>query len=90
MDKAALVDFDLKTGADIVEMLDRAKVRLNVALWAMRPSKTPPLMIFRMTDPFIVTLRRLFAKTASVDGTRLGGHMIGDRYRDDGYVYRIK
>jgi len=126
MDKAALVDFDVKTGAEIVEILDRAKVRVSVALWAflpeyedwrlvlagrsfdtrgplegyglihetlsaagMQPSKTPPLTIRRMDDSFIVALRRVFSKTASVDGMRLGGHVIGDRYLADAYVYRI-
>jgi hypothetical protein len=127
MDKAALVDFDVKVGAEILEILDRAKLRMSVALWAylsdyedwrlvlagrpfnnrglkdgyalvhdtlsaggIRPSQTPILMIFPMTDPFIVALRRFFGKTASVDGMRLGGHVIGDRYLADAYVYRIK
>jgi hypothetical protein len=34
MDKAPLVDIDVKIGADIVGMLDRGKVRVNVALLA--------------------------------------------------------
>lgn len=127
MDKAALVDFDVKAGAEILDILDRAKLRMSVALWAylseyedwrlvlagrpfntrglkdgyalvhdtlsgagIRPSKTPPLMIFPMTDPFIAALRRFFSKAASVDGMRLGGHVIGNRYLEDAYVYRIK
>jgi hypothetical protein len=42
-----------------------------------------------MTDPFIRALRRLFGKTKSVEGMRLGGQMIGDRFVEDAYVYRI-
>jgi hypothetical protein len=47
------------------------------------------LMIMKMKDPFIRELRRLFAKTSSVEGMRLGGQLIGDRYVEDAYVYRI-
>lgn len=41
-------------------------------------------------NPFIHELRRLFGKTASVYGMRLGGHRIGGIGLDDGVVYRIK
>jgi hypothetical protein len=41
-------------------------------------------------EPFIRELRRLFGKTASVRGMRLGGHHIGDVWLDDAVVYRIK
>jgi hypothetical protein len=41
-------------------------------------------------DPLIRALRRTFAKTASVEGMRLGGHAIGGVWIDDAYVYRIK
>lgn len=41
-------------------------------------------------DPFISGLRKLFGKTASVKGMRLGGHHIGDEWLDDAIVYRIK
>jgi hypothetical protein len=40
--------------------------------------------------PFIRELRRLFGKTASVHGMRLGGHHIGGVWLDDAVVYRIK
>jgi hypothetical protein len=53
------------------------------------PRKTPPIMILPMTDPFIKELRRLFGKTKSVEGMRLGGQLIGDRFIEDAYVYRI-
>jgi hypothetical protein len=51
--------------------------------------KTPPIVILPMTDPFIKELRRLFGKTKRVEGMRLGGQMIGDRFIEGGYIYRI-
>jgi hypothetical protein len=53
------------------------------------PDKTPPLMILPVTDPFIRELRRIFRKARSVEGMRLGGQMIGNRFIEDAYVYRI-
>jgi hypothetical protein len=41
-------------------------------------------------EPFVRELRRLFGKTASVKGMRLGGHLIGGIWLDDAVVYRIK
>ena len=51
---------------------------------------TPALMILRMSDPFIRALRRIFAKAKSVEGVRLGGQLIGDRFVGDALVYRIR
>jgi hypothetical protein len=51
--------------------------------------RTPPVMILGMSDPFIRSLRRIFGKAKSVDGMRLGGQTIGDRFVDDAYAYRI-
>ena len=50
---------------------------------------TPTMMILRTTDPFIKELRRIFGKSQSVEGMRLGGQLIGDRFIQDAYVYRI-
>ena len=44
----------------------------------------------KMSDPFVRALRRVFAKTKSVEGMRLGGQQIGDRFVDDALVYRIR
>ena len=49
----------------------------------------PPILILRLKDTFIASLRRLFSKTKSVEGMRLGGQIFGDRFISDGYVYRI-
>ncbi|SPE36536.1 conserved hypothetical protein [Candidatus Sulfopaludibacter sp. SbA3] len=46
-------------------------------------------MILPMADSFVKELRRLFGKTRSVEGMRLGGQLIGDRFVEDAYVYRI-
>jgi hypothetical protein len=126
VDKAALINIDIGRGAEVVDILDRAKIKPRVAMWAhlseyedwrlvlaarefdalelraayrllhdslraegMTSGKTPELMIFPMTDPFIKVLRRTFAKTKSVEGMRLGGRMIGDRFIEDAFVYRI-
>jgi hypothetical protein len=51
---------------------------------------TPPLLILRMTDPFIKALRQIFGKAKSVEGMRLGGQMIGDRFVQDALVHRIR
>ena len=51
--------------------------------------KTPPVMILPMSDPFIKELRRIFGKAKIVEGMRPGGQMIGDRFVQDAYTYRI-
>ncbi len=63
------------------DALDRAGIALE---------NTPPLLILGMTDPFVRTLRRIFGKARSVEGMRLGGQMIHDRFVDDAVVYRIR
>jgi len=50
---------------------------------------TPTIVILRTSDPFIKALRKLFVRAKSVEGMRLGGQMIGNRYLDDAYAYRI-
>jgi hypothetical protein len=52
--------------------------------------RTPPLLILRMTDPFIKALRQIFGKAKSAEGMRLGGQMIGDRFVQDALVHRIR
>jgi hypothetical protein len=52
--------------------------------------KVPPILILPMNDPSIRALRRMFSKSGSVEGMRVGGQQIGNRWVEDGYVYRIK
>ena len=126
MDKTALVSVDIDRGAELLDILDRAKLRVSVVLWVylseyedwrlvisgrefdvldlrdayrllhntlaaggFTPEKTPPIMIVPMADPFIKELRRIFGRARSVEGMRLGGQMIGDRFLEDAYVYRV-
>lgn len=49
----------------------------------------PTTLVYRMSDKFIQALRDTFAKSQSVDGMRLGSQSFGDRYLEEGYVYRI-
>ena len=51
--------------------------------------RTPTILILPTRDRFIRELRRIFGKAKSVAGMRLGGQMIGDRFIEDAYVYRI-
>jgi hypothetical protein len=51
--------------------------------------QTPTVVILRISDPFIKALRKIFGKAKSVEGVRLGGQTIGNRFLDDAYVYRI-
>ena len=121
-----MVSPDIERGSELLDALERAKLKVGVALWAysseyedwrlvvsarqfdsldirdayrllhnslaaagFTPEKTPPVMILPMAEPFIRELRQLFGKTRSVEGMRLGGQMIGDRFVQDAYVYRI-
>lgn len=49
----------------------------------------PPIFIMKTIDPFIRALRKVFGKTKSVIGMRLGGQTWGDRFVDDAYAYKI-
>jgi hypothetical protein len=49
----------------------------------------PPILILPMSDPFVRELRKVFGKSKSVEGMRLGGQTIGDRFVEEAYVYRI-
>jgi len=53
------------------------------------PETSPVYVIYRMKHKFIRELRRIFAKARSVEGMRLGGQLIGDKFIEDAYVYRI-
>jgi hypothetical protein len=50
----------------------------------------PPLLILPIKDPFIRELRHMFGKTKEVDGMRLGGQTMGDRFIANAYVYRVQ
>jgi hypothetical protein len=50
---------------------------------------TPSIVILRATDPLIRTLRKEYGKSPLVPRTHVGGRMLGDRFVEDAYAYRI-
>ena len=60
-----------------------------LATGGITATNTPSIMILPMSDSFINGLRKIFGKAKSVEGMRLGGQMIGDRFIDDACAYRI-
>jgi hypothetical protein len=77
--------------------LDTLKVReayraINDSLDAggLDVASIPPIVILPTTDPFVKALRAAFAKARNVEGMRLSGQMIGNRFLEDAYVYRIR
>jgi hypothetical protein len=51
--------------------------------------KTPTILILPMTDPTVRALRRYFRQNKDVEGMRIGGQQFGNRWVEDGYVYRV-
>lgn len=76
--------FDTADPRDAYRLLHDSLASAEVAA-----RKTPSILILPTNDPFIRALRRMFGKTKSVEGMRLGGQMIGDRFVQDAYAYRI-
>ncbi|MEP7353622.1 MAG: hypothetical protein ABI824_10365 [Acidobacteriota bacterium] len=70
----------------------QAYIRLRNALSVdgRVPVSDLPVRLEGQSNPLIKELRQIFGKTASVEGTRLGGQRIGGHWIEDGYVYRIK
>ena len=68
----------------------RAHERVAKAFHGEFVSRLPVTMILRMKDPFVRELRKSFSKVKNVEGMRLGGQTIGDRFIDSAYVYRIQ
>jgi hypothetical protein len=70
-----------------------AKRRNNVRIgaWFFRPAASillaPGALATRLHDLFGGL--GMFGKANSVEGMRLGGQMIGDRFLEDAYLYRI-
>ncbi len=80
MAQALLVNLDIDTGVELVDILDRA---------GMDYARTLPVMILPMSDPFVRNARRLYAKSKNFQGRRLSSQTIGGRFVEDAYVYRI-
>lgn len=126
MGEALLVSVDLDIGSQILGILDKAGIKVSVALWAVLEEyndwrlllasrqldgdrllesyglvndalrtagfpmeRKPSIVILSMTDPTVRALRRIFGKAKNVEGMRLGGQQFGNRWVEDGYVYRV-
>jgi hypothetical protein len=63
----------------VFRALDRAK---------MEAEKAEPIMILPMKDPFIREFRRSFREEVG-EGRRSLAGMIGDRFLDHSYIYRV-
>jgi hypothetical protein len=50
---------------------------------------TPSVLILPTTDPTVRALRRTSAKARTWQGMRMGGQQFGNRWVEDGYVYRV-
>ncbi|HCT60539.1 MAG TPA: hypothetical protein DGA22_06640 [Acidobacterium sp.] len=64
--------------------INRITEEAGITVW-----ESPTIHLMKTTDPFIRALRKLFGKTASVAGMRLGGQTWGDRFIEDAYAYKI-
>lgn len=52
--------------------------------------RKPAIFLRPMGNPMIQALRRTFASAKDTYGMRLGGQTFGDKYLEDGFVYRIQ
>ena len=67
----------------------KAYEQIAGAIENLEPYVFPLMYVLPMKDPFVKELRRLFGKAKSVEGMRLGGQMIGGKFVEAAYVYRI-
>jgi hypothetical protein len=49
----------------------------------------PTIAILRTADPLIRDLRKDYGKSNVSAGTHVGGRMLGDRFVEDAYAYRV-
>jgi hypothetical protein len=70
----------------LAEAYDLVIASLNKAGFSVE--ERDPIMILRMKDKFICDLRRTYARSKGIANTRVTGSF-GDRYIEDGYIYRI-
>jgi hypothetical protein len=52
--------------------------------------RTPAIQILPMNDRFIRDIRRMYGKSKNVEGLILGMQSFGDRFIEEGYVYRVR
>jgi hypothetical protein len=57
--------------------------------WDIPRYQEPSFLVIGMKHPFIKEIRECFRDSGDVIGMRPGGRSFGDRFIEDGYVYRI-
>lgn len=75
---------------DPLTPFDQLKKSKDVLRKSLPVEQTPTLWIMNTQDTFPRSLHKLFSKTKNVEGMRLGGQFIGNRFIEDAYVYRIR
>lgn len=80
----AAPDFDVPDLRDAYGLIRKAVDTAGFPIERM-----PTTLVMRTNEPLIRGLRKIFGKTRSVAGMRLGGQTIGDRFIEDGCVYRV-
>jgi len=65
-------------------------LQFTLAIRGRVPEVLVPVRIESNRHPMIQELRKIFGKTKSVKGMRLGLRTLGGTFINDGYVYRIK
>jgi hypothetical protein len=65
-----------------------AAIRRATAAAGIPIEHTPDIMMMPMNSAFIRDLRRRYGTSKNVEGMRASG-TFGDRYIEDGYIYRI-
>jgi hypothetical protein len=87
-------EWEMVVGTPLYDKLgpQQAYLRLVAALSSKGPVALSdiPMRLESNRGPLIRALRKIFGKTKSVKGMRLGLQTIGGVWIDDGYVYRIK
>jgi hypothetical protein len=76
--------FDSLSLGDAYLRVNRVLRDAGVTAW-----ETPTIFIMKTTDPFVRALRKVFGKTKSVAGMRLGGQTWGNRFLEDAYAFKI-
>lgn len=80
----AAKDLDSLSLSDAYLRVNRVLNNAGLTTW-----ETPTIFIMRSTEPFVRALRKVFGKTKSVAGMRLGGQIWGDRFLEDAFAYKI-
>jgi hypothetical protein len=87
-------DWRLWIATPVVDKVGKrdAYLRLGDILRAAEPELLihPGVHLVSPKEKLIRSLRRIFGKTASVEGMRLGNNLIDGIFIEDAYVYRIR